>query len=163
MFGARSLRLGNFSAVLEMLGDGSEFEADGVSPRAPDGPWRSSDQVQYAFDNMPDAGSRLPPGWASLRYGEAPSGTGSSQTHPGAATEPKSAGPPPRARSDLEIVTEELRLEAARSVADLRRIRRRYAMRNHPDRMPPTLREEASRRMTIANALIDSALKNMTR
>lgn len=160
MYIARPMRLGNFSAVLEMLGDGLEFESDDVPLRAPDGPWRSSDQVQYAFDNMPETGARLPPGWASQRYGEAP--PASANSYMGAAAQLK-AEPPPRAKSDLEIVTEELRLESAHTAADLKRIRRRYALHNHPDRVPPALREEATRRMTIANTLIDCALKNLPR
>lgn len=156
------MRLGNFSAVLEMLGDDLDFDGDGVPSRAPDGPWRSSDQVQYAFDNIPGANSCLPPDWASRRYGEAPVAA-AGNAYAGAAAKPKPAAPPPPAKSDLEIVTEELRLETARTVADLKRIRRRYALRNHPDRVPAAKREEATRRMTIANTLIDRALKEFAR
>jgi hypothetical protein len=32
-------------------------------------------------------------------------------------------------------------------------------MRNHPDRVPDWLRDEATRRMRIANAMIDTAIR----
>lgn len=40
---------------------------------------------------------------------------------------------------------------------DLREQRRRFALSNHPDRMPPHLRHRAMIRMQIANMLIDEA------
>lgn len=40
---------------------------------------------------------------------------------------------------------------------DLRELRRRFALSNHPDRMPPHLRHRAMIRMQIANMLIDEA------
>jgi len=56
-------------------------------------------------------------------------------------------------------VAEELALDPGLSVDDLQRIRRKFALDNHPDRVAPWLREEATRRMTMANMLIDQALK----
>ncbi len=41
--------------------------------------------------------------------------------------------------------------------ADLGRLRRAFALKNHPDRMPPHLRERALQRMQVANGLIDEA------
>jgi hypothetical protein len=44
---------------------------------------------------------------------------------------------------------------------DLNRLRRRFAAMNHPDRVPPELREEAERAMASVNAEIDAALKRL--
>ena len=63
------------------------------------------------------------------------------------------------ARSELEMVADELRLTAELSLEDLNRIRREYALSNHPDLVAPSRRDQATRRMTIANMLIDQAVK----
>ncbi len=47
--------------------------------------------------------------------------------------------------------------------SEIRSIRRAFAMRNHPDRVPAELRGRATQRMTIANALIDEALRSAER
>jgi hypothetical protein len=54
-------------------------------------------------------------------------------------------------------IARELRLTGLEKPAELDRIRRAFAFRNHPDRVPPELRENAMARMQIANQLIDSA------
>ncbi|MBE7185329.1 MAG: hypothetical protein INR68_13100 [Methylobacterium mesophilicum] len=41
---------------------------------------------------------------------------------------------------------------------DLPQMRRLFALHNHPDRVAPHLRENAEKRMQIANSLIDEAL-----
>lgn len=45
---------------------------------------------------------------------------------------------------------------------ELARLRRRFAAGNHPDRVPPELREEAVTAMAEVNAAIDRALKKAT-
>lgn len=40
---------------------------------------------------------------------------------------------------------------------DLGRLRRAFALKNHPDRVPPGLRQRALQRMQVANSLIDEA------
>lgn len=47
----------------------------------------------------------------------------------------------------------------AHTVADLQRLRRCFAARNHPDRVPEALRDEAVAAMAEVNAEIDRALK----
>lgn len=42
--------------------------------------------------------------------------------------------------------------------SDLPQVRRLFALHNHPDRVAPHLRENAEKRMQIANSLIDEAL-----
>ncbi|MBA2125939.1 molecular chaperone DnaJ [Hyphomicrobium methylovorum] len=46
-------------------------------------------------------------------------------------------------------------IEGVTTEADVALVKRAFALRNHPDRMPPDLREAATQRMMIANALID--------
>ncbi|MCW4115000.1 hypothetical protein NPA31_008540 [Aurantimonas sp. MSK8Z-1] len=47
----------------------------------------------------------------------------------------------------------------AMPVVELTRLRRRFAAENHPDRVPQRLRAIANTRMTIANTLIDAAIR----
>jgi hypothetical protein len=63
--------------------------------------------------------------------------------------------------SDRESVRAELRLSEKATRADIRRIRRQFAIRNHPDMLDASEREEATQRMTIANMLLDEALKRL--
>jgi hypothetical protein len=57
-----------------------------------------------------------------------------------------------------DMVAKELRLTPDLQPDELARIRRDFALRNHPDRVLPAYRELATRRMMAANALIDQAL-----
>lgn len=65
--------------------------------------------------------------------------------------------------SDLSIdpddIAYELDLEAIASPEELSLIRRRFARLNHPDRVEAHLRDRANARMTIANAMIDTAAR----
>lgn len=58
--------------------------------------------------------------------------------------------------ADPAAIAVELALDTMPS-ADLGQLRRAFALRNHPDRVPPHLRERALARMQIANRLIDDA------
>jgi hypothetical protein len=55
-----------------------------------------------------------------------------------------------------EIIAVELGLNEAKP-ADLGRLRRVFALKNHPDRVPAHLRQNALKRMQVANGLIDEA------
>jgi hypothetical protein len=68
------------------------------------------------------------------------------------------SGPP---KSENEAIAEELGLIRPLATAELRQLRRDFAKRNHPDRCAPAQRLRAARRMSIANMLIDAALKQM--
>jgi hypothetical protein len=59
-----------------------------------------------------------------------------------------------------ETVALELQLSDDLQPSDLERIRRTFAYRNHPDRVGPAHKAHASRRMMVANVLIDQALKS---
>lgn len=71
---------------------------------------------------------------------------------------------PPRAtKSENEVIAEELGLMRPLATDELRQLRRDFAKRNHPDRCAPAQRPRAARRMSIANMLIDAALKQTQR
>ncbi|WP_180982429.1 hypothetical protein [Methylocella silvestris] len=72
------------------------------------------------------------------------------------APSPRVAAPP---KGEDEAIAEELGLSADLAIVDLRRIRRDFAKKNHPDRFAPAQRTGAARRMTIANMLIDERMK----
>jgi hypothetical protein len=55
-----------------------------------------------------------------------------------------------------EAIAVELGLAEAKP-ADFGRLRRAFALKNHPDRVPPDLRQRALQRMQVANSLIDEA------
>ena len=70
------------------------------------------------------------------------------------------SGAPPLARAaDARCVADELRITAQMTLSDLTRLRREFALTNHPDRVPSTERENATRRMMVANMLIDREMK----
>ncbi|WP_395697611.1 hypothetical protein [Methylocella sp.] len=77
---------------------------------------------------------------------------------PEAASTPPAA-PPPAPLDEDAAIARELGLTSNLAIGDLRRIRRDFAKKNHPDRFAPALRNQAARRMTIANMLIDQQLK----
>lgn len=56
-----------------------------------------------------------------------------------------------------EAILRELGLKASTNAAELARIRRAFAFKNHPDRVAPHLRQRAMVRMQVANMLIDDA------
>ena len=157
MYAVKSLRLGNFGAVLEMLGDIPDSVALSTAQNTTAPGWHGSSQMQYAFDKLPENLSYISPDRLSSIYGDVPS------TQPETPRCEKRKEPPRPKLSEAEAVARELRLHQARTLGDLRRIRRKFALRNHPDRVPQINREEATRRMTIANALIDGAMQNLTR
>ena len=56
-----------------------------------------------------------------------------------------------------EAIAAELGLDHPEAGADFGRMRRSFAFSNHPDRVPPHLRQRAMIRMQLANMLIDDA------
>jgi hypothetical protein len=61
--------------------------------------------------------------------------------------------------ADPQAIADELCITAKMTLADLRRLRRNFALSNHPDRAGSAERDIATRRMMIANMLIDRELK----
>jgi len=65
---------------------------------------------------------------------------------------------PDPAETDPQAIAAALGLSPELTREDLHRIRRDFALLNHPDRVSAFSREVATRRMAIANTLIDRAL-----
>jgi hypothetical protein len=57
--------------------------------------------------------------------------------------------------ADAAAIARDLGVDASSSRCELAEARRRFAVRNHPDRAPAQLQELATARMAIANELID--------
>lgn len=64
-----------------------------------------------------------------------------------------------KSRNLDQFLADELSLSPDLSTEDLKRLRREFAIYNHPDRVSSAERERATRRMTLVNVLIDKALK----
>ena len=122
-----------FTAVLEQC---DEWEDERVSPAV----------CRGAACHCIDAsimGPLVPPVFASSRY-----------------VEHDSFSPPrPERQSTLEeLIALELDLAPGQPHAELRRLRKEFARRNHPDRVSDACKAHALERMQIANRLIDRAL-----
>lgn len=65
--------------------------------------------------------------------------------------------PPPPANLSAEAILDELGLTENLTFDELNQVRRLYMWRNHPDRHGEAHRENATRRVAIANMLVDRA------
>lgn len=75
---------------------------------------------------------------------------------------PVAPAPPPHLlRTAPEEIAADLDLTGKETRAQLAGIRRAFARDNHPDTAPLDLRENATRRMMVANMLIDETLRRM--
>ncbi|MCT8998403.1 hypothetical protein [Chelativorans intermedius] len=66
----------------------------------------------------------------------------------------------PQPSVDPDDIARELGLSRCARPRELDRLRRDFAMRNHPDRVPEHLRARAIIRMQVANMLIDEAKRD---
>lgn len=64
-----------------------------------------------------------------------------------------------RPSTRVQSIQRELRIKSHHTVAELLEIRRRFAQRNHPDRADGNSQANATTRMSIANMLIDDAIR----
>ena len=155
MFRIRPLRLTSFRAVLEQLAEEAAHCGDSGIGR--------------------ELKSRLAGCWpASPVFSIAPDDSGKPRTSPDRANrsggayrvyerEAASESASFRPMSDEDEVAEALRISRSLTPAELSRRRRDFARRHHPDRVPEPFRAQATRRMSIANAMIDRALRSWTR
>lgn len=58
-----------------------------------------------------------------------------------------------------QAISDELSISERMTVGELNRLRRKFALANHPDRVERDERDNATRRMMVANMLIDRAVK----
>jgi hypothetical protein len=122
-------------AALRARGDDSDEQLTGHQHRA------SDPQVQQAIDDLLSSPAFVPVGKLAQLYSEG-------------RTE---AGQVPQ---DLyRFLADELHLSPDLTVDELKRLRREFAVSNHPDRVDPAERQRATRRMSLVNVLIDKALK----
>ena len=71
--------------------------------------------------------------------------------------------PEPAANAVMTLQQLKQALKGRPTRADLNRLRRRFALANHPDRASAACRERSSARLSVANSLIDEAYKNARR
>ena len=64
---------------------------------------------------------------------------------------------------DPQRILSELGLHSGATEAEIAILRREFALRNHPDRVPAELREVATQRMMIANDLMDRHIAALRR
>ncbi len=67
------------------------------------------------------------------------------------------------ARTALSEIAAELAISPNDAIQSLSDKRRGFAKANHPDRVHPLFRDNATKRMTLANQLIDEAIRRKTR
>ncbi|MFC5757271.1 MULTISPECIES: hypothetical protein [unclassified Rhizobium] len=87
----------------------------------------------------------------------------SAEAPPAPAPSPEPVMPEHLARIAPEEIAAELALSPADSQQVLNEKRRAFARANHPDRVAPPFRDNANRRMMIANLLIDEAMRRLPR
>ena len=80
---------------------------------------------------------------------------GESSERAAVETTPSIETPEPLPSTNPEDIALELRMANARWPRDFDRIRREFALLNHPDKAAPHMRDRAVVRMQIANMLID--------
>jgi len=85
------------------------------------------------------------------------------EPEPEPAPEPEPVMPEHLSRTAPAEIAAELAISAADTVQSLGEKRRAFAKANHPDRVAPQFRDNATRRMTLANLLIDEAVRRLSR
>lgn len=77
--------------------------------------------------------------------------------------EPEPVMPEHLARIAPAEIATELSITAADTLQTLNEKRRAFAKLNHPDRVAPAFRQNATTRMTLANLMIDEAMRRLGR
>jgi hypothetical protein len=77
--------------------------------------------------------------------------------------EPEPVMPEHLSRTAPAEIAAELSISAADTIQSLGEKRRAFAKMNHPDRVAIQFRDNATRRMTLANLLIDEAVRRLSR
>jgi hypothetical protein len=116
---------------------------------------------QEAAPGGTESAWRPAPAWDWTPLGEvapsSPSAGAAARVYGDADLPAATTGEAPRCLEDT--VAQELQLSEDLQPADLERIRRTFAYRHHPDRVGAAYKAQALQRMTVANVLIDQALK----
>lgn len=162
-----------FSATLDTLhAADAEFEA--AFPFAfgdfePQGPVRSDHLPRHSLSHVPEmlcnpsyvAAENLTRLYSETDWADpvrTESGNTATPRNPVPAPDPIPLFYAPPPSDNPQVIADELGLHTCATAQELHRARRRFALVNHPDRVAPWLHELATRRMKIANMLIDQAL-----
>jgi len=139
-----------FQSVLERLKEEDAGEAEEPAARRVSG-----FTTGLAFDVMEGVSA------ASQRVGEAYFDNLGAEPAIEAPPPPEPAMPAHLARIAPEEIAAELAISSADTQQTLNEKRRAFAKANHPDGVAQPFRDNANRRMTIANLLIDEALRRL--
>jgi len=85
------------------------------------------------------------------------------EPEPAPEPEPEPVMPEHLSRTAPADIAAELAISSTDTVQSLGEKRRAFAKANHPDRVLPKFRDNATRRMTLANLLIDEAVRRLSR
>ncbi|MBB3390314.1 hypothetical protein FHT82_003077 [Rhizobium sp. BK275] len=141
-----------FQSVLERLQEEDAGEAEEPAARRVSG-----FTTGLAFDVMEGVSA------ASQRVGEAYFDNLGPEPAIEAPPPPEPAMPAHLARIAPEEIAAELAISSADTQQTLNEKRRAFAKANHPDGVAQPFRNNANRRMTIANLLIDEAMRRLPR
>lgn len=141
MFGAPLIKPLSFSDILDDMVGEDQSEQDGLL--------RSSGEVRPDMDWF----------FNLLALAAGPEGSVEEirgpRANPYGEQEAESQAAAPPAADDEASIAAELALSEIGSLTELKRVRRAFARRNHPDLFQAAVRLRATRRMKIANMLID--------
>jgi len=149
-----------FESVLERLRaeDESAFEDGGDAPHEPSrGPLPAF--AVFGREQMAASGHAAASAYREFAEDGPMQGEGGQREEP--AIDEAPASPPHLMRTAPDEVAADLGLSGSETGTELAAIRRAFARENHPDAAPEALRANATRRMMIANMLIDETLRRM--
>lgn len=138
-----------FSEVVEHLESGRPVDGAEYRPSTAIGSGAAAQPLHEPAYVSPNALSQI--------YGATAENFGPAITAPSPVAHKPEVTPPPSVLP--QDIARELKLRVWHSPDDLIAIRRRFAKTNHPDRVIPSHRDAATTRMSIANTLIDEALR----
>ncbi len=148
-----------FQSVVERLSDEdvgcADEEAEIASPRIHGMPGNYlADSLTAGFQEA----TRLQEAYLSLMEDD---GFYEAPPAPDPPQDPAPVMPAHLARLSIEEIADDLGIAATDNREKLAERRRRFAKLNHPDRMDAEFRDRATLRMTIANLLIDEAIRRL--
>jgi hypothetical protein len=142
MTNSQSKEEAEFTRILELALRAKAAEAQHAEERRHDWAHAVDSQIQSALEELLSSPAYVPIGRLAQLYGD----EGSAAGHE-------------RARDLDQFLAEELHLNPDLTADELRRLRRQFAIYNHPDRVMASERDRATRRMALVNVLIDRALR----
>jgi pyruvate/2-oxoglutarate dehydrogenase complex dihydrolipoamide acyltransferase (E2) component len=153
-----------FQSVLNRLKEEDEDLSEDATPASHRVPGFTT---TLAFDVMEGVSApSAQPGQAyidNLEVEAAPTPVEHAPVPPEPEPDPEPVMPAHLARTAADDIAAELAISASDTVQSLGDKRRSFAKANHPDGVHPQFRDNANKRMTIANLLIDEAIRRQGR